>query len=294
MNVAAAGCGSECPLVSAYPATLPRDPTAVGGRRVVAAIVDVGLAWIIWLVVFFALAKRAPAFVPVRDVCPSRPCTSLGHRYVTGGGSTVVWGAWGLYLFATCVVQRGLTGRTLGTTIMGIATVDAQGQPLGVGSALVRSIAGIIDYLPCCFPLVGLILVLQHHHRRVGDRAAGSYVVRQEDVGRPVVVSAGSAGPPPPAWGAAPTAPPWETVPTAPPMAPPAGAAPTDAAAEASASPPSGPPVVPPTAAAPAPTAPPDPTQPQWDEARGAYIQWDQTGQRWMVFDQATQTWRAL
>ena len=34
-----------------------------------------------------------------------------------------------------------------------------------------------------------------------------------------------------------------------------------------------------------------DPTQPQWDAARNAYIQWDPVGQRWMQFDQATQQW---
>jgi hypothetical protein len=37
-----------------------------------------------------------------------------------------------------------------------------------------------------------------------------------------------------------------------------------------------------------------DPTQPQWDPARNAYIQWDPDGQRWMQYDDATQQWRPI
>jgi len=256
--------------VSASPTTAPRDPTAVGGRRIVAAIIDVGLGWIIWAVIFLVLSKRAPAYVQLRDVCPSRACMNVGHRYVTNGARLLVWGAFWLYLFLTCVVQRGLTGRTLGTSILGIATVDAEGQPLGVGMGLVRSLAGSVDYIPCCFPVVGFVMVLVGTHRRVGDLAARSYVVRAEHAGRPLAIE-GSPEPVPPV-------PPVVATSTEPvPMG-------------------SGLPAAPPTAPPPvdAPPAPADPTQPQWDETRQAYIQWDPVGRRWMQFDQATQSWREI
>jgi uncharacterized RDD family membrane protein YckC len=242
--------------MSAYPAT---DPTAVGGRRIAAAVIDVGLAWVIWAVLFLALAKQAPGSVALRDVCAARTCMNVGHRYVGNGGRLIVWGAFWLYLFLTCVVQRGITGKTLGTSILGISTVDADGQPLGVGMALVRSLAGSVDYLPCCLPIVGFVLVLVGSHRRVGDLAARSYVVRTEDAGRPLAV-AGAPTPVPPVMtyteGAAAATPPMAPAETTPPPA--------------------------------------DPTQPHWDAARNAYIQWDPVGRRWMQFDQATQQWGEL
>ncbi|HVN52426.1 MAG TPA: RDD family protein [Acidimicrobiales bacterium] len=262
--------------MTASPVAPPHDPTAVGGRRIAAAVIDVGLGWVIWFVIFFALSKRAPGYLQLRDVCPTRSCMNVGHRYVTDGGRLVVWGAFWLYLFLTCVVQRGLTGRTLGTSILDITTVDADGQPLGVGMALVRSLAGAVDYLPCCFPVVGFVMVLIGSHRRVGDLAARSYVVRREDAGRPLAI----AGAPPPA----PPAPPPAPGPTPGPTPSPGPAFPGDAASVA-------PPATPPTVEA---STPPDPTQPQWDPARNAYIQWDPVGRRWMQFDQATQTWQVM
>src|SRR5215471_7913492 len=180
--------------MSAYPAA---DPTAVGGRRIAAAVIDVGLAWVIWAVLFIALSKQAPSSVSIRDVCAARTCMNVGHRYVGNGGRLIVWGVFWLYLLLTCVVQRGLTGKTLGTSILGISTVDAEGQPLGVGMALVRSLAGSVDYLPCCLPIVGFVLVLVGSHRRVGDLAARSYVVRTDDAGRPLAVVAAPTPVPP-------------------------------------------------------------------------------------------------
>ena len=76
--------------MSAYPAA---DPTAVGGRRIAAAVIDVGLAWVIWAVLFLALAKQAPGSVALRDVCAARTCMNVGHRYVGNGGRLIVWGA---------------------------------------------------------------------------------------------------------------------------------------------------------------------------------------------------------
>lgn len=45
-----------------------------------------------------------------------------------------------------------------------------------------------------------------------------------------------------------------------------------------------------PVAGQPAPAAP----QPQWDEARRAWIQWDPTGNRWMIYDQTSGQWTPM
>jgi hypothetical protein len=138
---------------------------------------------------------------------------------------------------------------------MGVRVVNDQGRPPGIGRALVRSVAGVVDYIPCCFPLVGLILVFTTKgHRRVGDMAAGTYVVDKAAVGRPVTLDG------------APGAPvgPYGTV-----AAGPSGAGPAVGG----------------VGAAPA---------PQWDAARNAYVLWDPASQQWHQFDDATQQWGPL
>ncbi len=94
------------------------------------------------------------------------------------------------YVLGVFALMRGLTGRTLGTSAVGLVTVDEQGEPIGVGWALVRMIAGLVDWFPYCIPgLLGLILILSTKgHRRVGDMAAKSFVVPKDQAGRAVIV----------------------------------------------------------------------------------------------------------
>jgi hypothetical protein len=288
----------------AQPAFVPgEDPTRVGGQRLAACAIDVGLGVVLYAIVFVLVSRQAPVATWVgrgTDVCAGRgvSCVTFGHRYADGPRRYVLQLVGLAYLVGVFVLQRGLTGSTLGTRLLGITTVGPDGQPLGPLKALWRSVAGIVDYLPCCIPLVGIVTIFATTgHRRVGDMAARSFVVPRRFQGSPLVIpgiatTALVAAPIAPGFGATSGQPP---MPPGPPTGPPAGpvtGAPTSPGAQ-----PYSPPV-PPAASAPPPgspaaTPPPpaDPTQPQWDADRGAYIQWDQVGQRWMQFDQATQQW---
>lgn len=285
-------------MIPTPPATPPPpvaggDPTRVGGRRVVACLVDVGLLVVLYSILFIVLSRQAPVATWVgrsSNICVGRgvSCAAFGHRYVDGGRRFVLQLFALTYLVGVFVLQRGLTGSTLGTRLASLVTVGHDGQPLGPLRALLRSVAGIVDYLPCCFPLVGIVTIFATTgHRRVGDMAASSLVVDRRLLGTPIRVpglddptggvgaAATAPGPPTAAWAAATTGSTPPVQPYQPPVPPPADAAPLGTA---SATPP----------------PPADPTQPQWDAARGAYIQWDQVGQRWMQFDQATQQWQPI
>ena len=178
-----------------------------------------------------------------------------------------------------------------------------------------------------CFGVVGLITAsTTKSHRRVGDMAAGTYVVKKTSVGYPVVsavsspVYFGTLQPqwaPPPAGGGygmpMPTAQPQWAPPPATTGAPPQswgvqpqpdstevpssfGNSPADAT---SAAPGWGAPEMAPPATTDLPQAQPvaptvDPTQPQWDAARHAYIAWEPTRQLWMQHDTTTNEWRPI
>lgn len=261
------------------------DPTAVVGRRFGAAAIDLGILWLFSTVYWGMASQRAPlASLYDINACDGRSfCTNVNDRYVAGWPLAILVLVWFAYLVGVFVLQRGLTGRTVGTMLTGIVVVGPDGRPLGAGKALARSLAGIVDYFPCCLPIVGFTTVLvTRGHRRVGDLAADSYVVGSERLGEPVVLP----GPPQPAE---PPVPMPDGYPAQPPVPP--GAQPPVAW------------VPPPTFTPPPRTSPLD-REPVWDPERRAYLQWDpargqrlqfdQTAQEWQQFDTATGRWRAV
>ncbi len=120
--------------------------------------------------------------------------------------------AFSLLLF---VVIQGLTGRTLGKLLLGLRTVQGDGSIVGIPRALLRWVLLVIDSLPC-LGLLGLITAASTHgHRRVGDMAAKTFVVRSSAAGAPIVVSglAPSVAAPvtaPPPISAGPGGPQWD------------------------------------------------------------------------------------
>ena len=232
------------------------DPTAVVGRRLVAATVDGLLGVAVAVGTFVVVHERVDALGLARCTDAPQPsiCLSSGATgYVaTGGRAWLVLGLWAAWAVAVHVVLRGVTGRTPGTAAHGLACVDEQGRPPGIGRAATRSAAGLVDYVPCCLPLVGVVTIATTPgHRRVGDLAASTYVIDRVHAGHQVRVDR------------------------------PPGTSGREATRSAGA-----PPVAPGTPPAPWGSAPP-----RWDARRHAYVRWDQASGRWLRFDQATNRW---
>jgi uncharacterized RDD family membrane protein YckC len=261
-------------VTSTAPPDAP-DPTAVVGRRIGAAAIDLGIIWVFGATFWLLASEEVPREVTrLVDPCTGRSlCTNVNDRVVDGWPMVLLVVAWITYLVGVFVLQRGLTGRTVGTMLTGVVVVDTDGRPLGPGKALVRSLAGVVDYLPCCLPIVGFVTILAAPaHRRVGDMAVESVVVGNEWFGRPIVL-------PGPAAVVAPAPAPPDGYPAQPPI-PPAAQPPTSPA-------PAMAPVAP-TAASSPPLAG---SGPVWDPERRAYLQWDAGRAEWLQFDQATQEW---
>lgn len=260
------------------------DPTAVFGRRVVAALID---ATLVLVPVFMLISSQFEYFdakdlpVTADDFCNRRNDASSdqicinfdgvdGRVYVAddvpGTSATAVF--W-LATIGMVVLLQGFTGWTLGKLITGIRTVGEDGQVAGPVKCLVRWLLWIVDGFPYFLPLVGFIVGLTTvGHRRVGDMVAKTFVVRSSSVGAPIVVPGLTAPPVPagqPGWGQPAPGPTtdggWEAAPGAGPVAPAPG-------------PPQG--------------------QPQWDEARGTYIQWDPVASRWMQWDEGQRSWSPI
>jgi uncharacterized RDD family membrane protein YckC len=287
--------------VSAYPAQ--SDPTAVVGRRFGAFVIDSIVLAAIPLALFFATAgitlyeqpttcaqvRATPGELSSSEKCRKVDATVNDTKYTAATFKPAAVGlAGGVYLLYLVLVEwivQALTGATLGKAIFGIRTVNEQGEAPGLGKQFIRGLVWIVDAL--CSALVAAILILvTKGHRRLGDMAAKTFVVRAGAKGAPIVVpgmvAAGVAGA---ASGygtaAAPTTtytpPPAATMGTAPPMA---------ASSDPDAT------TVAPTPA-PTPSAP-GAAGPQWDAGRNAYIQWDPAGNRWLTYDDGASEWKPI
>jgi hypothetical protein len=239
------------------------------GRRVAAWVVDSAIVLAPSLVVLSRdfqyrreSALQQDGFADTADFCEAfmdrtdGVCFSLADRAYFADNNDITAAPWlvglGIAILIYVLIQ-GLRGWTPGKLLFGIRTVAGDGQPPGIGRAIIRWLLLVVDTL--CAGLVGFIVALTSTgHRRVGDMAARTVVVGKEYAGQPIVVpgmtpsyaaypgppagpgtppgpwapGGGRGGPPgsqpgeppgtwgpPPAWGPAPTwgAPPAEATP---------------------------------------------------------------------------------
>lgn len=279
------------------PAAVPHDPTDVIGRRIGAYIIDgvLAAAFVALVLVLgnFHLYDRTapPEGQTATATCDRfnqvdqpagtpRVVDEQGHSNETTicvpyEGDTIYFDMrdlLGVYLdlflaslgalVLNLVMLQGLTGATVGKFATGLRTVRADGSHCGIGRAALRTLLlQVIDGQV----FIGLILmIVTDGHRRLGDMAAGTYVIDRADVGRPVVI-------PPKASAVAWTYP------------PPGSGYPVPGPAPVGA-----PPMYP---AAPPPVTAPTTDGPHWDPDRQAYIRYDRDLQAWLQWSEAHQRW---
>jgi RDD family len=263
----------------AYGLTPPvQDPTNVMGLRIGAWIVDfIPAALIVGLFSRHSsttYTNVAPNFCTVfKQSHNGYVCFMSGNDAYTfqglRGGAILIWLA---YYFVVAGLLQGATGATFGKHLFGLRVVDANGELCGISKAMIRTLVGVFE-IGFCFLIGFLTAALSHPHRRLGDLAAGTYVVPQTAVGKPLfgpqpawTPQTQTAWSPPPAggqtWGPGTPAPGWGAPPT---QAPPSAAPP--AWGTPAAQPP--PAQTPGTWGTPAPVTPETPTEAPSEDAPG-------------------------
>lgn len=258
------------------------DPTKVVFRRILAYFIDGLLFWVVIGGLFFALADLT--VIEGTSDCSLFELAGYGCGMMESNGTEsivlfktsavlIAAAAGAAYGILFVVITQGIAGWTPGKLICGVRVVNEQGTGPGIGRALIRWIVGIVDAM--CSGLVGLIVMLSSKgHRRVGDMAAKTFVVRSSARGTPVIIPGLTTAAVPAAsftQGPMPTTPPTIAPPFGTPQPSPSGytAAPPQAAGSGVG-------------------------EPQWDAARNAWIQWDEATQAWQTFDESTKAWKPL
>jgi uncharacterized RDD family membrane protein YckC len=85
-----------------------------------------------------------------------------------------------LVLFAYDIVfETWNNGRTIGKLAAGIRVVRSGGQPVNFMASTVRNLVRIVDFLPLFYTIGMISVIVTKHNQRLGDLAAGTYVVRE-------------------------------------------------------------------------------------------------------------------
>jgi len=176
------------------------DATSVLGRRYGAFLIDAAISLIVFGAVFFATATThtVPEMLQVPGCHLSASDSSMvecDNRAVVTVNDTVYEAEGGPYILV-CIgftllyfaLMEGLVGATLGKLMTGLRVVTPEGEKPRFGRALVRWAVFAVDG-PLSLFICGVVTSsVSAGHRRLGDMAAGTYVIGKADTGRPVSV----------------------------------------------------------------------------------------------------------
>jgi uncharacterized RDD family membrane protein YckC len=103
-----------------------------------------------------------------------------------GAASTSVFPVGGLALLLTLLVvwtyfivlEWLWNGQTLGKRAFGLRVITEDGSPAPFTAVLIRNLLRLVDFLPALYGVGVMAIVLSPKSQRLGDMAAGTYVVR--------------------------------------------------------------------------------------------------------------------
>lgn len=138
------------------------DPTDVLGRRVGAALLDIVVLGVLFVILGLLIG----------DTNTEGSSASVN---LSGGPALLFFALSLLYYF----IPEATSGRTLGKRLLGLRVVREDGGAAGAGAVAGRTLLRVVDSLPL-FYLVGFVAILATGKRRarIGDLAAGTRVVR--------------------------------------------------------------------------------------------------------------------
>ena len=136
---------------------------AGGGNRGFAALVDFILATLIFIGAFFMFTTFANAI----GVQAASPYFGIAVLLTFA----VVWSYF-------ILLEWLGTGQTIGKRIFGLRVIADDGAPAGFIAVLVRNLVRVVDFLPGFYGLGLLAIVVSSRSQRLGDLAAGTFVVR--------------------------------------------------------------------------------------------------------------------
>lgn len=140
---------------------LLRYDLAGGGNRGFAALVDFVLATLIFVGALYGFSLLSNSFQAAG--------TFFGLLVLV-----TFMLAWSYFVLLEWLWQ----GQTVGKRLYGLRVIRDDGAPAGFVAVLVRNLLRLVDFLPAFYGLGLLTIIVTARSQRLGDIAAGTYVVR--------------------------------------------------------------------------------------------------------------------
>lgn len=270
------------------PAVPAGDPTAVVGKRIGAALIDVLIGLVAGALMFAVnhdtVDRNILGLELTCDSGGNNLCFTSGDKiyFAEDGKAAAIYAVVLLVGLANHVLLQGSTGASIGKKAVGLRVIKKDtGQLASIGPNALRWLVSLFD-IGCCFLIALIMIITTKGHRRLGDMAANTLVVGADSVGVPPVVPGLTA----PQFGG-----PYGTAypPAGSPFTPPQAASPTGWPPPAASTPP--PPTAPPPSVA---DAAPAANTPTWDPQRNTYVIFDAAQNQWMQWDATGQQWRPI
>lgn len=153
-----------------FPLPMTDTPKRCGlGIRGVAIAIDS----VVWFAFFFVAVPLVAAVTGQLELI-----TSGVQANLEGTPAVVAFLLWLALGIGYHTLFEWRYGKTLGKYLVGIRAVNEDGSALSLRSALVRNVARLVDFFPLYY-VVGIVaLLLSDEDKRLGDRWAGTIVVR--------------------------------------------------------------------------------------------------------------------
>ena len=135
---------------------------AGAGNRGFAAVIDFLIATVIAFTADVILAW-AGAFNPA-------------NLFLFGGLTLIV--TLGLIWAYFILLEWLWNGQTIGKRVFKLRVINEDGSPAQFTAVLIRNLLRLVDFLPAFYGVGVLVIVLSPKSQRLGDLAAGTYVVR--------------------------------------------------------------------------------------------------------------------
>ena len=145
-------------------------PIAGLGSRAMVYAVDVALLGAFALVVYFV-----GSFFITYPLEFALGLSSLARTLILVAIFFGLWVYWTL-------LEVMWNGQTPGKRLVRIRVVKSDGSPVTVFSSAVRNLLRVVDFLPTCYPVGLITMLIDKRHRRLGDLLAGTVLVRDEQI----------------------------------------------------------------------------------------------------------------
>ena len=137
------------------------DPAEVVGRRIGAALLDIVVLAVVFVVVGLA----------------------LGEGETDGASAEITLETGGTLIYAAIVLlyyflSEAISGQTLGKKALGLTVTRTDGARPGAGAILGRTLLRLVDSLPFLYLLGFIVMVATPRKQRIGDLVAGTTVTR--------------------------------------------------------------------------------------------------------------------